>query len=83
MDNANKRAKALRAAGSTVDEPALASLKVEHKVWLSHNKKGSKAVETDKVEEKVEADADAEAAAEAAKAEAAAKADEDKRLSRA
>ena len=54
LDNASKRAKALRAAGRAVDEPALESLKVQHKVWLSQKKKSSKAGETDKEDEQVE-----------------------------
>ena len=48
MDNANKHAKVLRAEGRAVDEPALESLKVQRKVWLSQKKKSSKAGETKK-----------------------------------
>ena len=57
MPTSAQRRCGLRAAGCAVDEPALESLKVQHKVWLSQKKKSSKAGETDKKEvedEKVE-----------------------------
>ena len=69
MDNVNKRAKVLRATGRAVDEPALESLKHQHKIWLSEEKRRSKnkedeQAEDEKVGEREQEGADAEADAE-------------------
>ena len=60
LDNANKRAKALRDEGRAVDEPALESLKIDHRVWL-FQKKAEKDEPRGEREREQEGEADADA----------------------